>query len=281
MNSSMISAAVTMGQLQKKLDIIGNNLANTDTNGYKRRDASFSELLFQQVNNQVNEELEVGRRSPNGIRVGSGARLSQAQLQLDQGAIKDTSRPLDVAIQNKSHFFQVEVSIDGVPETRYTRDGAFYLSPIPGNEESVNLVTANGDYVLGAGGERISIPTNAKNIQIRDDGAIFIEPYDNPRGQAQVGQLELVEIVRPQSLIYTENNQYSLPDLEAVDLIQEDILAIANIEDVSLKSRALEKSNVDMSKEITDMIMTQRSFQFNAKSISMADQMMNLVNTLR
>ncbi|WP_332628601.1 hypothetical protein [Halalkalibacter flavus] len=60
-------AAVTMGQIQRKLDMISHNIANTT--GYKRRESTFSDLLYQQVNNQSKVEVEVGRFTPNGIRV--------------------------------------------------------------------------------------------------------------------------------------------------------------------------------------------------------------------
>src|SRR6478752_2233499 len=97
MNTSMITATNTLSQLQKQLDIISNNLANLDTTGYKSRQASFTDLLVQQFNNQPDAGKEAGRLTPNGIRQGAGAKLNQVQMNMSQGSFKPTERDLDTA----------------------------------------------------------------------------------------------------------------------------------------------------------------------------------------
>ncbi|MYL59297.1 flagellar hook-basal body protein, partial [Virgibacillus halodenitrificans] len=72
MSRTMIQAAVTMNQLQSKLDLIGNNMANSETTGYKNRNADFSSLLFQQIDNLKDGANAVGRLTPDGVRIGSG-----------------------------------------------------------------------------------------------------------------------------------------------------------------------------------------------------------------
>ncbi|UTW68325.1 hypothetical protein KHA80_11520 [Anaerobacillus sp. HL2] len=62
------------GPIAKKLDTISNNVANVNTNSFKRRDVQFQDLLFQQLNNQIVGTQETGRNTPNGIRIGSGAK---------------------------------------------------------------------------------------------------------------------------------------------------------------------------------------------------------------
>ncbi|MFK4998771.1 flagellar hook-basal body complex protein [Bacillus sp. N9] len=104
MNRAMTTAMNTMGQLQKQLDIISNNIANADTNGYKSRKVSFSELIYQHVNNQPAPENEIGRLSPLGIRQGVGARIAKSAMSLQQGPIKSTDRPLDIAFWKKTNF---------------------------------------------------------------------------------------------------------------------------------------------------------------------------------
>ena len=61
MNRTMITASNTLSQLQHQIDLIGNNMANVDTNGYKRSEASFNDLLVQQMNNQPKQD---GRNRP-------------------------------------------------------------------------------------------------------------------------------------------------------------------------------------------------------------------------
>ncbi len=272
-------SSVTMGQLQKKLDTISHNLANVNTQGYKRREATFSDLLFQQVNNQSSDRYEEGRLTPNGIRVGSGAKIGQTALRIEQGSLQSTDRPLDVAITQKGHFFQIGVNVDGALETRYTRDGAFYFSPVPGNEALLNLVTQDGDYVLGQGGP-ITIPANHSEIQISNRGTITARFEDGTT--EQVGQLELVNVERPQMLVQMGQNNFGLPgNLAELGYVAADILGVIPNGQVSVEQNMLEMSNVNLQKEMNDLMLAQRSYQFNSRSISMADQMMGLVNGIR
>lgn len=277
MNRAMLTASVTMGQLQKKMDTIGHNLANTSTNGFKRRETSFNDLLFQQINNQADKEKEVGRRTPDGIRHGIGAKLSETNVRMDQGSIQVTERPLDLAITKPNQFFQVLVEENGQPSTRYTRDGAFYLSPTA--EGVVSLVTADGDQVIDGEGAAITIPEDFKEIKFSETGEIIVTRQDNTA--EAFGQLQLVEITRPQLLLSIGSNQYVLPNLDELNLTVEEVLQPLPPDQGSIQQGALEKSNVDVGMEMTELMTAQRSYQFNAKSLSIADQMSGLITSLR
>lgn len=266
-----------MGQLQKKIDTIGHNLANSNTNGYKRRETNFNDLLFQQINNQPNTNLEIGRRTPNGIRQGSGAKLSETNLRMEQGSIKLTDRSLDLALKRPNDFFELLAEENGDFATRYTRDGAFYLSPY--DEGEMALVTGNGDFVLGTNGEPIFVPENFKDIKITETGEIVVT--DNDNNEESIGQLQLVQILKPQLLQSTGENQFALPDLEQLNLWEEDVYQDVSGQEGAVQQKALEMSNVDTSTEMTELLTAQRSYQFNAKSISIADQMAGLISNLR
>ncbi|MEN2767322.1 flagellar hook-basal body protein [Ornithinibacillus xuwenensis] len=272
MSRAMIQAAVTMNQLQQKMDLIGNNLANSQTTGYKTKQANFASLLFQQINNMTDPANAEGRLTPDGVRVGSGAKLGSVNIDLSLGAIKETGRTLDVALLEANHLFQVAVTENNVTETRYTRDGSFYLSPLANNQ--VMLTTKNGDPVLGVNGQ-IVFEDGFDEITVAENGQISVRRGNNTE---VVGQLDVVEAVRPRLLEATGNNNFRLPDLEALGYNQGEI--IQDVE-ASLRSGALENSNVDMAEQLTDLINVQRSYQFNARTISMGDQMMGLVNQLR
>src|SRR5690625_3114505 len=151
MSNAMIQAAVTMGQLQNKLDVIGNNLANSQTTGYKSRQSEFSSLLFQQINNLNHPQNATGRLTPDGLRVGSGAKLGSVNLNTEKGTIMQTDRELDVALLQKNHYFQVEVTENNQTQIQYTRDGSFYLQPI-NNDQSLLLTTKDGHPVYGMNG---------------------------------------------------------------------------------------------------------------------------------
>lgn len=267
-------AAVTMNQLQQQIDMIGHNLANSQTTGYKSRQAEFSSLLFQQINNLSDPENARGRRTPDGIRLGTGARLGAINSDLSLGAIKTTDRDLDVVLLNKNHYFQIQVEENGEQEVRYTRDGSFYLQPV-GDE--VVLVTKDGHPVYGATGP-IRFANNFDSIQIADDGSVSVR-----RGSQEeyVGTIAIAEINRPRILETTGDNLFRLPNLAELGLNFDDIVqAPMNINSL-VQSGKLEMSNVDIADQMTQLINAQRSYQFNARTITMADQMQGLINQMR
>lgn len=276
MSRTMIQAAVTMNQLQNKLDLIGNNLANSQTTGYKGRQADFSSLLFQQMNNMTDPKNAEGRVTPDGVRIGSGAKLGSTNTNMALGAIAETGRGLDTALLGKNNLFQIQVTENGVAETRYTRAGSFYLSPV-NNNQAVMLTTNDGNPVLGENGP-IVIPAGFDGISIGDNGEIMVTRGNEKQA---ADRLSIVEAIRPRLLEATGQNAFRLPDLGALGYNLTDIIQETKANDTLVKSGSLEGSNVNTSKEMTDMILTQRSYQFNSRTISMSDQMMGLVNQLR
>ena len=283
MNRSMITATNTMSQLQKQLDMIGNNLANANTTGYKQREISFSELLVQQFNNQSVEENEVARLTPNGIRQGVGAKLGQTRVNVAQGNLQQTGRMLDLAFTKEGQYFQVQVQENGQELTRFTRDGTFYFSPMENGSDQVMLVTSEGFPVLDENENPIIIDQGFKDIKISENGTVTVVPNDQ-NGLPQQFNLSVVEVQRPQLLESKGGNLLGLPNLEELNIEQQDVLTFM-IDDeraqIKLQQGALEQSNVDLTVEMSELLNTQRSYQFNAKSISIADQMMGLVNGIR
>jgi flagellar basal-body rod protein FlgG len=278
MNRTMIGATNTLNQLQKQMDIIGNNLANSDTNGYKRREAMFSELLFQQVNNQRDDKDNNGRLTPAGIRQGVGAKLSQSEINLAQGSLKATGRTLDFALTSRNQFFKVLVQGDDGAEVRYTRDGAFYANPV-GNGEMM-LVNGQGHAILDENDNFITFTEaemNSQDIRLGDNGQLTIGgmPFN----------LGIVSVEKPQFMLQIGQNLLGLPeDLEGLGVNEDEILTNMNgalRSNIGLAQSSLEGSNVDIGKEMTDMLNVQRAYQFQSRSISMADQMMGLVNGIR
>lgn len=138
---TMITATNTMGQLQNKLDTISNNIANSNTTGYKTKEASFNELLYQQFNNDKQDRAE--RQTPVGIRYGTGAMIGQIKSNEKQGSLQTTNRDLDLAFTKAKQYFNILMpNGENGTETVYTRQGDFYLSPL--NNGTVMLVTAEG-----------------------------------------------------------------------------------------------------------------------------------------
>lgn len=276
MSRMMIQAAVTMNQLQKQLDIIGNNIANVQTPGYKAKNAEFSSLLFQQINNLSNQANQVGRLTPDGIRVGSGARLGDVQMNLSQGSLIESNRPLDTALIDSNTLYEIRVIENNVVETRYTRAGDFYINPI--NDGQVMLTTSDGHPVIGRDGNPIVFSSEYEEILIESNGTINLL-----QGSAMipVGQINVVSVVRPGILEAVGSNQFRLPNLAELGMTEAEIIQNTPANSEVLQSNVLEQSNVQLAEELTQLILTQRSYQFNARTISMADQMLGLINQLR
>ncbi|GIN63018.1 flagellar hook-basal body complex protein FlhP [Robertmurraya siralis] len=280
MNRTMITATNTLAQLQKQMDVISHNMANIDTNGYKRREATFTELIYQQFNNQRRAQAEVNRLTPNGIRQGTGAKLAQIQLVMTQGNIKPSDRFLDTALTKEGQLYKVLVQTDAGAEIQYTRNGAFYLSPISENE--LALVTADGHSIVDENNNPIYINADAKDFTIDSMGQMTVTMNN---GLPQVFNLGVVQVDKPQFLIAKGNNLYGLPTNfdqlnVGIDDILTDLVGPLRTE-IGIQQGALESSNVDMAKEMTDLINTQRAYQFQSRSVSIADQMMGLVNGIR
>jgi flagellar basal-body rod protein FlgG len=278
----MINASNTMTQLQLQLDLISHNMSNLNTTGYKRQEASFSELMYQQFNNQPNEKLEVGRNTAMGIRQGSGAKMAQTSVDLAAGALKQTEKQMDVAFTRENLFFKILVNENGQSTVRYTRDGSFQLAQT-NNEGRWMLTDSKGNAVAGPNDAPIIVRGPVKEVRIEANGNFTAIPENN-NVPVQTFELGVVEVKRPHLLQGKGNNLFGLPNLNALNLAIQDVVQdVEGTERAGLNMRqgALEESNVDMASEMTELMITQRAYQFNSKSITMADQMMGLVNGLR
>lgn len=262
MNKTMITAVNTMSQLQRQFDVIGSNASNISTTGYKRAEVSFTDLLYQQNINMYRQNEDIGRTTPYGIRLGTGARLNQIQTVGEQGMLQRTDRELDFALTQPNQFFKVLVQDEeGNGVVHYTRNGAFDVTPTADGQ--LMLVTGEGYPVLDADNNTIVVPVDEMELQA---GALI--------GIAQVN--------RPQFLERSGGSMFRLPEEPVVDeaLVLQN-LTPAEQQEAGLQQRVLESSNVNFAKEMSDLMLTQRSYQFQSQSISIADQMLGLINSVR
>ena len=282
MNRTMITATNTMSQLQLKMDLIGNNLANVGTTGYKRKEGTFSDLLVQQFDNQQSAGQEVGRLTSEGIRQGVGAKLGLIKLSLTQGNLKSTERDLDAALTKPDLFFKIMTTdASGNTDIQFTRDGAFYLSPSTEGANQFDLVTSSGAQVLDQWNEPISLVGDVSSISITEKGTLVAVTSN---GQEQAFELGVISVKNPQYLESKGGNLFGISNNANAEITPEDIYTdlIGGLrESIAMQQGHLESSNVDMSKEMTDLITTQRLYQFQARSVTLADQMLGLVNGLR
>lgn len=274
----MNTASTSMRELQKKIDSIANNISNVNTTGYKRQEVNFSDALVQSIERQAGSN-EVGRMTPNGLRIGAGVTVSQATLRTEQGSIMKTDRPLDLMIQGNAGYFRV--ASEG--NTYYTKDGSFQVQPVL-NSNQVNLVTSSGDSVLGSDNVPIVFDGDYDTININKNGTIEVSYKDQTKLPTEF-QLSIAEITRPNMLEKLGDNRYRLPGTEAQQVangtLQVVNLAEQNNGSIRINQGSLEMSNVDLTSEMTELIATQRLFQSQGRAISFADDMRGLVNTIR
>ncbi|MGG0656521.1 flagellar hook-basal body protein [Rummeliibacillus pycnus] len=276
---TMISATNTMSQLQEQLDTISNNMANSNTHGFKAKETKFNELLYQQFENDKQDKVK--RQSPVGIRIGVGARLGQAQTNWKQGGIQQTNRALDFTFTKPKQYFNILMP-DGKNGTKtvYTRQGDFYLSPLKNG--NAMLVNTDGYPVADANGNAIVLKDDAKDFSVTEDGMLNVKYNNNTSAQIEIG---VTEVEKPQLMQHISDTYIGLPDnFNQLGVPRANVLKDLKGVDraqVAMQNGGLEMSNVDISKEMTDLISTQRSYQFNARTITLADQMMGLVNEIR
>lgn len=272
---TMTTAVNTMNQLQSNLDIIGNNLSNIGTHGYQSNQASFQEMLYQQFNNDKADTAP--RQSPEGIRYGVGAMLGQTQMNWKVGTLQQTGRNLDFALTEPKQYFNVIVQGADGPETVYTRQGNFYLSPGQGNQ--VALVDGEGNAVADRAGNAITFNGPVDSVELKSDGTLVAS---SANGAVQTAELAVTLIERPNLMTRLSSTHLTLPaNLEQLNVTEADILTEITGPEVGIQQGALEGSNVDYQKEMTDLINVQRAYQFNSRTVSIADQMLGLVNNIR
>ncbi|HVT80259.1 MAG TPA: flagellar basal-body rod protein FlgG [Phycisphaerae bacterium] len=258
------SAATGLKALSEQLDVISNNIANANNNGFKASRANFEDLMYQytQEPGAKNPALDV---LPNGIATGYGVRLASTQLDMSQGSVlQQASSPYDICIQGDG-FFQVKLAAGQRDGLGYTRTGIFSVN------DKGELVTANGGYKIDP---PITVPQGATGFTVGPDGQVTC----TVNGQTQtLSQIQLARFPNPQGLLQIGSNIY-----QSTEASGKPTLGTPGTESLGeLQQNAVEASNVDPVKELVSLIQTQRTFELNSQSIQAADQMLQQISNLR
>ncbi|MGD8190322.1 flagellar hook-basal body protein [Brevibacillus ginsengisoli] len=287
MQSLNISTAA-LRSVQQAIDNSSNNLANVDTIGYKRRGVTFSELLVDNLKEQP--YTDKNRTSPAGLRIGSGIKVGLTKLDTTQGSAKITDIPSDLMIQGDGYFLVSHRILDGNgvlqrEEYRLTRDGAFHeVNSEADPTGSYNLVTSSGDVLVDDRGIAIEIP-KSKQYKVEPNGVISLNG-DRASGL----RIPLWEVPNPDQYVSVGNNEYAikLPNGETNPGNVMSVLNDPNRPEFNsnktqpqIRQGALEMSNVDMSQEMSQLIIAQRAYQMNSRAVNIADQMMGIANSIR
>jgi flagellar basal-body rod protein FlgG len=258
-NSLWISKTGMEAQ-QTQLDVISHNLANVSTTGYKRAQAVFEDLMYQNLR-QVGSNTSDQSQLPTGLHLGLGVRTVATSRSFAQGTVQQTSNNLDVAIQGNG-FFQITMP-DG--SNAYTRNGSFQI------DNQGQLVTAGGLAVANG----VTVPANAKNISIATDGTVTATIPGTTAPQ-QIGSITLASFINPAGLEPQGQNLFiESPASGQPNTGTPGANGLGN-----LSQGFLETSNVNVVQELITMIQTQRAYEMNSKAIQTSDQMLQKLGQL-
>ena len=261
MMRAMWSAASGMNVQTTNMDTISNNLANINTAGFKKARAEFQDLLYQTLNT-AGTSTSTTTTQPTSLQLGHGARLSAMVKDFSTGSLQQTNSSYDLAIQGDG-FFRV-LQTDGT--FAYTRDGSFTV------DQNGNMVDSSG-YTLDP---QITIPQDATSISIASDGTVTVTQPGQTTPQ-QVGQITISNFINPNGLNSIGKNLMQ-PTLASGDPI-DGVPGTTGLG--TIQQSSLEGSNVDMASEMVNMIVGQRAYEANSKTIQTCDQMLQLVNNLK
>ncbi|CZQ90251.1 flagellar hook-basal body complex protein [Trichococcus collinsii] len=293
MLKSLYSGVTGMKNLQTKMDVISNNIANVNTTGFKSGRVRFEDMISQ--------SMASAQEGVNAKQVGLGVQTSAIDTIMNGGSLQATGRELDFGIENGDSSFFV-VSGDGGVNNYYTRDGGFYL------DAENNLVTSAGYSVMGVNNtepdgaetlEKLSVPAY---IQVNADGSITASDsipdgatnvfglkshsvdskgvitgnYGNGESYV-IGQVALAKFANAAGLeksggnLYVESANSGAPEL---GFPADDGYGV-------IRSGFLEMSNVDLANEFTEMIIANRAYQANSRSITTSDSMLEELLALK
>ena len=261
---SLDSGVSALDQFQQQLNVVGNNIANVDTVGFKSASVNFADTLSETL----------GANAAGSTQVGTGVLIAGITNDFTQGSFTSTGTQTNLAI-NGSGFFVVRDSSTG--QEYATRDGSFSL------DQNGYLITSDGLRVQGSAGD-IQFPTastspSISSYTINPNGTISILMSDNTTVSPTGGGIVLQNFTDPGQLVKVGGNLYSMPTAAGA-------LATPGTPSQSglgsIKSGYLEMSNVDLAGQLTSLITTQRAYEANTKVITTSDEILqDLVNLKR
>lgn len=244
----LYTAYTGMINQQKRLDTVTNNLANASTTGFKREgltSKSFDQMLTVKLN-----DLSVPYLNEGIGKMSLGVKIGENYTDYSQGSFKETGNTYDLALAGNGFFTISYTDKKGNTSEKYTRDGEFTM------DSEGYLRTLEGDYVQGEGGN-IMIPVETSEVSIRDNGDIYAD------GE-YVDSLRIVDFEDYNNIEKFGENLYNVVDG-----------ATETESTAAVKQGYLEMSNINVVKEMVEMITISRAYESNQKLIQTEDDMLD------
>ena len=257
MFEAVYMAATGLYNQQRRLDVIGDNIANTNTIGFKTARLDFQDALYT-------AGIDPGPAyTPAGnLQKGHGVTMAMISSEFTSGELLTTGDTLDFSIEGDA-YFQV---VDRLGNLLYTKSGNFYTTD---GDTGTTLVNADGYFVQNAAGGNIVYPEGTTAVTVTPDGTIEFWTGDNKIGIDHFG-------------IYEFTNQVGLSKLGGSNYTPTIASGAAQrAGNYRVKQGMLEGSNVDMATEMTRLLRTQRAFSLAARALTTADDMEGIANRMR
>ena len=259
---AMRTAASGMLAQQTYVDSIAHNLANVNTTGYKKSRVQFQDLLYQTIAPASGGAPGTRSQNPVPLQVGHGTRLVGSPKIFQQGDSETTGNSMDVLIEGDGflQFTQPDGTIG------YSRDGSLKL------DETGRVVNSEGMPLQ----PEITVPSEATSVQIAKDGGVSVNVAGSSTPQ-KIGQIELARFINEAGLMSQGGNMMTASSSTGVPVTGNPGQSGLG----TTQQGYLERSNVQVVEEMVDMIVAQRAYEVNAKSIQTADEMMTQANNIR
>lgn len=245
---------------QAQMDVITNNIANVNTNGFKRSRAVFEDLLYQTVR-QPGAPSSQQTQFPTGLQFGTGVKPVATDRLHTQGNLAQTGNSKDIAIDGKG-FFQIQMP-DGT--LAYTRDGSFHT------DNQGQLVTSSGYLLL----PQITVPAEAQVLTVSRNGQVSVTVQGAAAAQ-ELGTLQLASFINPAGLEAKGENLYVETGASGAPIVNEPGTNGLG----QLSQGFVESANVNVVEEMVNMVQAQRAYELNSKAVTASDQMLQKIAQL-
>ena len=253
MLKALTTSATGLEAQQANIDRIANDLANVNTDGFKRGTTEFHDLMYETVK-EPGGRMGSSTVSPVGIQKGLGVKVGATHKIFEQGSAKMTNNAYDMMVEGKGF---IPVQLPNTGETVYTRTGNFKL-------DSQGRVSLSNGALLQP---QITVPSEATTIIITPSGEVKAL---TAQGETAIGQIQLVNFINPQGLSAIGNNFYKTTPASGQP--QQGVPGENGTG--TILQGALEASNVNVANSMIEMIGAQRAYEMNTKVMGVADKML-------
>lgn len=265
MVKGLYTAHTGMVNEQRRLDVISNNLANSNTTGFKKEGAT-AQSFDHELAIKIKDTSYAGGRIPRAIgTIHLGAKIGETYTNYDQGSMRITDEQTDMALAGNGFFAIAFADKNGNTTVKYTRDGAFTV------DADGYLVTGDGDHVLTPNGAMNTNPAQGNYVRVDPNQPFTVDQQGNIyQNGVVVSQIGVVDVANYDFIAKYGENLY--------DLVDGGQIVASN---ASVEQGCLEASNVNVIDEMVTMIAISRAYEAGQKVIQTEDSTLDkAVNTV-